>query len=327
MSGNIWVYLETKNHQLENVGLELLGVAQELAKTLGVETVGILIGEASEPLAQEALSFGADSIIIVQGQDYHPYTTDTYTHALVTLSQKYQPIAILIGATPDGRDLAPRVSARLQTGLSADCTGLDVDPATGAIIWTRPTLGGHLMANITCRTMPQMGTVRPNVFKKLIPNPSTFGSILVEAITPPQSRTKVLETISHTNLAMTKLEDAQVIVAGGLGMANKASFALLEELATLLGGAVGATRTVVEAGWASPQLQIGQSGKTVNPKLYIACGISGAIQHTIGMSGADVVIAINRDPHAPIFDHADYAIVGNALQIIPELIDQLKKRH
>lgn len=246
---------------------------------------------------------------------------------MTSLVEKYQPSAILIGATNNGRDFAPRLSCRLRTGLTADCTSLDYDAESGNVAWTRPAFGGNLMAVIMCpNTRPQIGTVRPGVFKKT-PVEGKEAEVITEEVTVPAEkiRTKLLESIREAAAGVVNLEDAEVIVAGGRGMGGPENFKLCEELAEVLGGAVGASRAAVDAGWIGHAHQVGQTGKTVGPKLYIACGISGAIQHLAGMSGSDCIVAINKDPEAPIFKAADYGIVGNLFDVLPTLTAEIKK--
>ena len=241
--------------------------------------------------------------------------------------EKYGPTSMLIGATNNGRDLGPRVSCRLKTGLTADCTGLDVDAESGNVAWTRPAFGGNLMATILCPDhRPQIGTVRPGVFKK-----GEAGEAKAEIIKEDihvdaaDIRTQILELIKEEGGETVDLEGAEIIVSGGRGVGGPEGYAPIKELADLLGGVVGASRAAVDAGWIAHAHQVGQTGKTVGPKLYIACGISGAIQHVAGMSGADCIVAINKDPDAPIFDIADYGVVGNLFEVLPVMIDEIKK--
>ena len=276
---------------------------------------------------QAASEHGADKVIVVDGPEYATYTTDAYAIALCTLVEKYGPTSMLIGATNNGRDLGPRVSCRLKTGLTADCTGLDVDAESGNVAWTRPAFGGNLMATILCPDhRPQIGTVRPGVFKK-----GEAGEAKAEIIKEDihvdaaDIRTQILELIKEEGGETVDLEGAEIIVSGGRGVGGPEGYAPIKELADLLGGVVGASRAAVDAGWIAHAHQVGQTGKTVGPKLYIACGISGAIQHVAGMSGADCIVAINKDPDAPIFDIADYGVVGNLFEVLPVMIDEIKK--
>ena len=279
-------------------------------------------------MAKDAICYGADSAIIVDGPEYEHYTTDAFTKAMVTLVEKHRPETLMIGATNNGRDMGPRVSCRLKTGLTADCTEIDIDEKTGNIAWTRPTFGGNLMATIMCPdNRPQMGTVRPGVFKKGAYDQSRTGEIIREDIhvSPEEIRTTLVERVNEITEAVN-LEEAEVIVAGGRGVGSAENFKLLEELADVLDGTLGCSRAVVDAGWMPYAHQVGQSGKTVAPKLYFAIGISGAIQHLTGIAGSDTVIAVNKDPDAPIFGVADYGIVGNLTEIVPALTESFKAR-
>lgn len=323
----VWVYIEHVEGQARSVGHELLGQARMLADQLKEDVAAVIIGEKVEHLAKDAFASGADKIYLVEGPEYAHYSTDAYTAAIADLIGAYKPSVILMGATNDGRDLGPRVACRVQTGLTADCTGLSIDEQTGLVAWTRPAFGGNIMATILCPDhRPQMGTVRPKVFKRPEQDFSRSGEIVRVAskVKSEDIRTKLVDVI-RVCTASCNLEEAEIIVSGGRGMCKPESFKLIEELADVLGGAVGASRAVVDAGWKPALHQIGQTGKTVGPKIYFACGISGAIQHLAGMSSSDVVIAINKDPDAPIFKVADYGIVGDVLEVLPVLIEEFKK--
>lgn len=325
---NIWVFIETECGKPKNVGYELLNVARPLADQKGCPLVAVVIGKDIEGVAKDAICYGADSAIIVDGPEYEHYTTDAFTKAMVTLVEKYKPETLMIGATNNGRDMGPRVSCRLKTGLTADCTEIDIDEKTGNIAWTRPTFGGNLMATIMCPdNRPQMGTVRPGVFKKGAYDESRTGEIIKEDIhvAPEDIRTTLVERVNEITEAVN-LEEAEVIVAGGRGVGSAENFKLLEELAEVLDATLGCSRAVVDAGWMPYAHQVGQSGKTVAPKLYFAIGISGAIQHLTGIAGSDTVIAINKDPDAPIFGVADYGIVGNLVEIVPALTESIRAR-
>ena len=325
---NIWEFIETECGKAKNVGYELLNVAKPLAKQKGCALVAVVIGKEIEGVAKDAICYGADSAIIVDGPEYEYYTTDAFTKALVALVEKYKPETLMIGATNNGRDMGPRVSCRLKTGLTADCTAIDIDEETGNIAWTRPTFGGNLMATIMCpEHRPQMGTVRPAVFKKGAYEESRSGEIIKEDIhvAPEEIRTKLVERIKEVAEAVN-LEEADIIVSGGRGVGSAENFKLLEDLAAALGATVGCSRAVVDAGWMPHAHQVGQSGKTVAPKLYFAIGISGAIQHLAGISGSDTVIAVNKDEDAPIFDVADYGIVGNLNEVVPALTAAFQAR-
>lgn len=323
---DLWVFIETNvDGTAKNVGIELLSPGRMIADKQGGKLVAALIGKNVSAAINEANEHGADQIIVVEGPEYESYSTDAYTTALCTLLEKYAPTSVLIGATPNGRDLGPRVSCRLETGLTADCTELDVDEETGNVLWTRPAIGGNLMAQIQCpEHRPQMGTVRPGVFQKCAPAEG-HAEIIREEIHVPEEdiRTKVLEVIKEVGETVD-LEGADIIVAGGRGVGGPEGFKLIEELAEALGGIVGCTRPPVDTGWMPHAHQIGQTGKTISPKLYIACGISGAIQHSAGVAGSETIVAINNDPEAPIFGVADYGIVGDLFEVIPAILRELK---
>lgn len=324
----VWVYIEQVDGQAKGVGFELLGQGRKLADALGEDLAAVVIGGSKvENIAQQAFVNGADKVYLADKSDYSYYNTDIYTSIVADLITMHKPSVVLIGATHDGRDLAPRVACRVQTGLTADCTDLSIDESTGLVAWTRPAFGGNIMATILCPDQrPQMGTVRPKVFKRPIPDNTRSGEII--RITEPKQgqaiRTKLIDIVKVCTESCN-LEEAEIIVSGGRGMGNPENFKLIEELAAVLGGAVGASRAVVDAGWKPALHQIGQTGKTVGPKVYFACGISGAIQHVAGVSSSDIIIAINKDKNAPIFRLADYGIVGDVLEVLPELIAEFKR--
>ncbi|WP_413228524.1 electron transfer flavoprotein subunit alpha/FixB family protein [Clostridium estertheticum] len=325
---NVWVFIETEHGKVKNVGLELLNQGKILAKANNEKVIGVVIGRDMNDVVKSVISYGADEVILVEGEEYKDYSTDGYTNVMNKLVKKYKPSVILIGATINGRDLGPRLACRLQTGLTADCTGLDIDEASRAIAWTRPAFGGNLMATILCSdTRPQIGTVRPGVFKKIHPDESKSANVIKEEIHTPadEIRTKLIDFIKIAGEEGVKLEEAEIIVSGGRGLGKAENFSILKELADVLGAAVGSSRAAVDAGWISPLQQVGQTGKTVGPKIYIACGISGAVQHLAGMSSSDIIIAINKDPDAPIFNIADYAIVGDLFEVIPALTQQIRE--
>ncbi len=327
---DLWVFIETDEEgKARNVGLELLAPGRKLAAAQGGELVGVVIGSRVGEAVKSAAAHGADRIIAVDGPEFRRYTTDAYTDSFYILVEKYGPTAVLIGATCVGRDMGPRLSCRLKTGLIADCTALDIDEASGNVAWTRPAFGGNLMATILCSDhRPQIGTVRPGVFKK--PEAVTGRSVEVIRedihVSAERIRTELLEDIKEAGGALVDLEGAEIIVSGGRGLGGPEGFAPVRELADALGATVGASRAAVDAGWIPHSHQVGQTGKTVAPKVYIACGISGAIQHLAGMSGSDVIIAINKDPDAPIFSVADYGVVGNLNEVLPILTAEIKKR-
>lgn len=326
---DLWVFIETnEDGSAKNVGLELLTVGRGLADKQGGKLVGIVIGSNVDASVKAATAYGADTVIYVDGPEYAYYTTDAYTKAFFTLVEKYAPTSLLIGATNNGRDLGPRLSCRLLTGLTADCTSLAIDEETGNVAWTRPAFGGNLMATILCPDhRPQIGTVRPGVFKKGTPDEARSAELIREDIhvAPEEIRTELLKVIKETAGEIIDLEGAEIIVAGGRGVGSAEGFKPIRELAEVLGATVGASRAAVDAGWISHANQVGQTGKTVGPKLYIACGISGAIQHIAGMSSSKTIIAINKDETAPIFNVADYSVVGDLFEILPILTAEIKK--
>ena len=325
---DLWVYVETKEDgSAKNVGLELLSPGRDLADKQGGRLVAVVIGSGVEQAVSDASAHGADQVIVVDSPEFKDYTTDAYTAAMYYLIDKYGPTTLLIGATPDGRDMGPRLACRIKTGLTADCTGLDIDPESGNVAWTRPAFGGNLMATILCPDhRPQIGTVRPGVFKKSAPGGANAEVVREEFhVAPEQIRTELLEIIREAAGELVDLEGADIIVSGGRGVGGPEGFAPVKALAEVLGATVGASRAAVDSGWISHAHQVGQTGKTVAPKLYIACGISGAIQHLAGMSGSDCIVAINKDPDAPIFDVADYGIVGNLFEVLPALTEEIKK--
>ena len=325
---DLWVFVETnEDGTAKNVGIELLTPGKMMAGKQGGNLVAVVIGCGADEAVKAANEHGADKIIVVDGPEYKHYSTDAYAIALVTLVEKYGPTSMLIGATNNGRDLGPRVSCRLKTGLTADCTALDIDEESGNVAWTRPAFGGNLMATILCPdNRPQIGTVRPGVFKKG-EAVEAKAEIIKEDIHVAESdiRTKVIELIREMDSENVDLEGAEIIVSGGRGVGGPEGFEPIRALAKELGATVGASRAAVDAGWIAHAHQVGQTGKTVGPKLYIACGISGAIQHLAGMSSSDVVVAINKDPDAPIFDVADYGVVGNLFEVLPVLTEEIKK--
>lgn len=326
---HVWVYLECGKHGLRSVGLELLGQARLLADRLGEQVVAVILDEDAVSRAREAIGSGADTVITVSDEAFRQYNTDVYVDAMAALVEKYRPEVLMLGATSNGRDLGPRLACRLHTGLTADCTSLDIGPDR-IVLWTRPAFGGNLMAtNICPDTKPQMGTVRPNVFPRPVFDATRAGSVIAERITPgPRAnRVRLLEIVELLNAAAADLDEASVIVSGGRGMKGPENFALLRELADAVGGSIGASRAAVDAGWIAPVHQVGQTGRTVCPKVYIACGISGAIQHLIGMSASGTIIAINKDPSAPIFEAADYGIVGDLFQVVPALTRAVKAKN
>lgn len=325
---DLWVYMETEeNGTAKNVGIELLTPAKDMAAKQGGTLTAVVIGSHVEAAVKTAEAYGAETVLVVEGDEYAQYSTDAYCHAMCALIEKYGPSSLLIGATNDGRDLAPRIACRLKTGLTADCTALDIDEESGNVAWTRPAFGGNLMATILCPDhRPQIGTIRPGVFKKGDPADGRAKVIREEIHMDKKNiRTRVVELIREMESDKVDLEGAEIIVSGGRGVGGPNGFGPIKELAKALGASVGASRAAVDAGWISHSHQVGQTGKTVAPKLYIACGISGAIQHLAGMSGSDVIVAINKDPDAPIFGAADYGVVGDLFEVLPVLTQEVMK--
>lgn len=326
---DVWVFIECFNGQPKSVGLELLGQGRKLALGLKQELCAVVIGKETENAVKAAGEYGADKIYVVQGDEYEHYSADAYGHVFLELCKKYEPNTILVGATVNGRDLGSKTAVSLRTGLTADCTALSVDEATGNVVWERPAFGGNLYAQILCgESRPQMGTCRPGAFKKPEKTPDNRPVIIREEIKTPEHeiRTKVIDFLCACEDNALRLDDAEVIVSGGRGMKSAESFTLLRELADVLCGTVGCSRAVVDAGWMPQSRQVGQTGSTVSPKIYFACGISGAVQHVAGMSESGTIIAINKDETAPIFEVADYCIVGDVFEILPALVKELKMK-
>ncbi len=324
---NVWVFCETADSRLKGVAFELVTEGRVLADKLGEDLVAVLIGHGTEDLADSLIHQGADKVIVVDNAIFEDYTTDAYAIAMTSLIAPRKPAVVLFGATSNGRDLAPRVAARLELGLTADCTGLDIDDER-QLVQTRPAFGGNIMAEILCPyTRPQMATVRPNVFKPSEPDISRTGEIekVEVTISPVQVRTRVLEKVKQVGEGMKSVEEADVVVCSGRGIKDPANLELPRKLADLLDAAVGGSRPIVDAGWLPPAQQVGQSGRTICPKLYFALGISGQVQHKVGVSSADLIIAINKDPEAPIFEFADYGIVGDLFDVVPHLIEEIKR--
>jgi len=324
----VWIFIEHTEGKPATVSWELLGEGAKLAKILGVELCSIVIGEKVEHLCQESFTYGASKVYLIDAAVFHHYRTETFFRAICYLVEKYKPEILLMGATGMGRDLAGAVATKLKTGLTADCTGLDIDEK-GFLLQTRPAFGGNIMATIlTEKTRPQMSTVRPHVMALAKRDASHTGAIVRESLEIKEEdlSTRVIEVIEDaTGAESIDLAGAEIIVSGGRGMCGSENFTLLQELADELGGVVGCSRAAVEAGWMPPERQVGQTGKTVRPKIYIACGISGAIQHLVGMQSSDLIIAINQDRKAPIFEVATYGIVGDVFQVVPAMIDQIRE--
>ena len=334
---NIWVFIETDEGKAKSVGLELLNPGRMLAEKSGEKLVAVVFGKDNAEAIEQIKGYGPDQIISVSGGEYEKYSFDAYTYAMTSLVEKYQPSAILIGATNNGRDFAPRLSCRLRTGLTADCTLLEigdfpVNPIPGKeqkhnqLLMTRPAFGGNTIATIACPdNRPQMATVRPGVMQKLDKVEGAKAEVINynPGFTPNNRYVEILE-ISKAVSDIKDIMDAKILVSGGRGVGSAENFKLLEDLADVLGGQVSCSRAVVDSGWKPKELQVGQTGKTVRPQLYFAIGISGAIQHVAGMEESDIIIAINKDPDAPIFDVADYGVVGDLNKIVPALTEAIK---
>ncbi|WP_273420662.1 electron transfer flavoprotein subunit alpha/FixB family protein [Veillonella caviae] len=323
---DVFVVADTIDDVVHPVTIELIGQARYIAKELGQLVQVMLLGENVQEQAQELVAYGADIVHVFESPLLKHYSTDGYTKVLTDFFKDHKPNVLLIGATNNGRDLAPRISGRMQNGVVADCTILTVDTEEGLVEWTRPALGGNILAEIISPNhRPQMGSVRPNVFKKPERNDAAWGRIQIEPVNlrPTDIRTKRLDFIPFSSVSYN-IQEADIIVAGGRGMGSKENFDKLYELADAIGGVVGATRPLVEKGWIELPYQIGQTGKTVSPKLYIAFGISGAIQHVSGISGSDTIVAINNDPAAEIFQHANYGIVGDCMEVLNDMLGHLK---
>jgi electron transfer flavoprotein alpha subunit len=322
----VWVFIEQTEGEAAKVSWELLGKGKELALDRDCELAAVVMGSGVEELCRQAIGYGAEKVYLMDAPVLLHYRTEAYQRGVCTLVDKYRPEVILMGATGLGRDLAGVVATRLATGLTADCTGLSIDEK-GNLMQTRPAFGGNIMATIVCdKFRPQMSTVRPHVMPMPHFDPAARGEIIREEVPLSESdmKVKVLKILMDSGGGSdVDIAGAEFIISGGRGMMGKENFSLLQDLADVLGGVVGASRSAVDAGWMPPDRQVGQTGKTVRPKVYIACGISGAIQHLVGMQDSDVVIAINRDAEAPIFQVASYGIVGDLFQIIPALTRKL----
>ena len=345
----VWVFAEQRQGELNPVVIELLGEGKKLADELNTELCGVLVGSEVEGLTQELISYGADKVYLIDDPLLKDFTTDGYTKVITDAINTYMPEIVLYGATHIGRDLAPRIAARANAGLTADCTHLDIDvakykeflaessnldPATlkldeddKNLKMTRPAFGGNLMATIVCRTTrPQMSTVRPGVMDKAVKDESRTGEVIKVdyALSADDIHTKIIEIVK-TAKDQVSLTDADIIVSGGAGLGSADGFKLIQEFADTVGGVVGASRAAVDSGWIDHSHQVGQTGTTVKPKIYFACGISGAIQHLAGMQNSDTIIAINKNEIAPIFEVADYGIVGDLYKVIPLIIEAWKE--
>lgn len=320
---NVWVFAEQRQGVITPVVKELLGEGRKLAGEIGTDVCAILLGSNIGHMAQELIRCGADKVYVADHPMLENFTTDAYAKVITDAIEEYKPEIVLYGATHIGRDLAPRIAARVNTGLTADCTKLEIDPEDKKIMQTRPAFGGNLMATIICPNhRPQMSTVRPGVMQKLEPDDSRRGETVIMDVklSGQDVRTKVLEIVKSTK-EIVSLTDADVIVSGGRGLGNPEGFGVIKKLADAMGGVVGASRAAVDSGWIDHSHQVGQTGTTVKPKIYVACGISGAIQHLAGMQSSDIIIAINKNPRAPIFEVADYGLVGDLYDIVPMMAE------
>ncbi len=333
----VYVYAQQVDNKISGIALELLGKARDLAKDLDTDVTAVLIGSDVKGLADELAEYGADKVIVVDDPELKEYRTEPYTHALASVINEYKPEIVLVGATAIGRDLGPRVSARVATGLTADCTVLEIgdfplnpipnqEQKHNQLLMTRPAFGGNTIATIACPdNRPQMATVRPGVMQKIEPIVGAKANIVEynPGFTPDNKYVEILEVVKAVSDTVD-IMDAKILVSGGRGVGSKENFKLLEDLATVLGGTVSCSRAVTDSGWLPRDLQVGQTGKTVRPNVYFAIGISGAIQHVAGMEESDIIIAINKDEDAPIFDVADYGIVGDLNKIVPQLTEAIK---
>jgi electron transfer flavoprotein alpha subunit/NAD-dependent dihydropyrimidine dehydrogenase PreA subunit len=322
----VWVIAEHFRGIIHKVVYQLLGKGRELADKLGTTLTVVLLGDEFDNILEDFGEYGVDEVIYIKSSILKNYYSDLYVDTLSEIIETHKPEIILIGATPTGRDFAPRIAKKLNVGLTADCTGLEIEEESKNLLQTRPTFGGNIMATIrTPTSRPQMSTVRPGIFKKRkTPKKKPKISIIKKDFIEKDSVTKILKIIEKRKENIN-LEDAEIIVAGGRGVGSKEKFKIVEELAEALGAELGGSRVTIELNWLDQDRQVGQTGKTVRPKLYIACGISGAIQHLVGMENSEIIVAINKDPHAPIFNVAHYGIVGDLHKVIPVLIDEIKK--
>lgn len=321
----VWVFAEQREGNIASVAFELLGVGRKLAHDLNTELSAVLFG-APESGAQELIRWGADKVYLSNNPIFETFNDEPYSELLSLLIKEYHPEIVLAGATAIGRSFIPRVAAKLVTGLTADCTSLEIDKETRNLLQIRPAFGGNIMATILCpNSRPQMATVRPRVMKRGQYNEGRTGEIVHVSGEGLSSRTRVMETVKEISDITVNLQEAEFIISGGRGLGDPKGFKLLKELAGLLGGALGASRAAVDEGWISYSHQVGQTGKTVCPKIYIACGISGAVQHLVGMQSSDIIVAINKNPDAPIFNVATYGIVGDLYEIVPLLIKKIKE--
>ena len=332
----VFIFAQQVDNQISNIAYELLGKAKDLAADLSTEVTAVLVGSDVKGLADKLAEYGADRVIVVDDPELKEYRTEPYTHALASVIEKYKPDVFLIGATAIGRDLGPRVCARIHTGLTADCTQLDIgdfplvaipgrEQKHNQLLMTRPAFGGNTIATIACPDFrPQMATVRPGVMQKKDKIKGAKANIeeFNPGFTPNKNYVEILDIVKAVS-DVVDIQDAKILVSGGRGVGSPENFKILEDLAAAIGGQVSCSRAVVDSGWKPKELQVGQTGKTVRPHVYFAIGISGAIQHVAGMEESDIIIAINKDETAPIFDVADYGVVGDLNKVVPELTKQI----
>lgn len=327
MSKDVYVIAEQRDGKIQKVSVELVGEATKLAKDLGEKVVAVLLGSNVTDKAQELIQYGADKVVVVDDPMLEKYATEPYAKAVTAVIKELEPEIVLYGATSIGRDLAPRVSARVHTGLTADCTKLAINEETKLLHMTRPAFGGNIMATIVCKNhRPQMATVRPGVMSALAKDETRTGEVVnfKADFVPADMNVEIIEEVKETRKTVD-ITDAKVLVSGGRGIGSPEFVPVLQEAADVLGGVVSGSRPVIEAGWLSKERQVGQTGKTVRPNLYLACGISGAIQHVAGMESSEVVISINKDDNAAIFSVSDLGVVGDVKVILPKLIEAIKK--
>ena len=334
----VYVFAQQVDNELSGIAFELLGKAKELAADLSTDVTAVLIGSGVKGLVDQLAEYGADKVIVVDDPELKEYRTEPYAHALASVINEYKPEIVLVGATAIGRDLGPRVSARVATGLTADCTVLEIgdfpinpvpnqEQKHNQLLMTRPAFGGNTIATIACPdNRPQMATVRPGVMQKIDPIAGAKAEVIEynPGFTPNNKYVEILDVVKELSDTVD-IMDAKILVSGGRGVGSAENFKILQDLADVIGGTVSCSRAVVDNGWLPKELQVGQTGKTVRPNVYFAIGISGAIQHTAGMEESDIIIAINKDDSAPIFDVADYGIVGDLNKIVPKLTEELKK--
>ena len=334
----VYVFAQQVDNELSGIAFELLGKAKELAADLSTDVTAVLIGSGVKGLVDQLAEYGADKVIVVDDPELKEYRTEPYAHALASVINEYKPEIVLVGATAIGRDLGPRVSARVATGLTADCTVLEIgdfpinpvpnqEQKHNQLLMTRPAFGGNTIATIACPdNRPQMATVRPGVMQKIDPIAGAKAEVIEynPGFTPNNKYVETLDVVKELSDTVD-IMDAKILVSGGRGVGSAENFKILQDLADVIGGTVSCSRAVVDNGWLPKELQVGQTGKTVRPNVYFAIGISGAIQHTAGMEESDIIVAINKDETAPIFDVADYGIVGDLNKIVPKLTEELKK--